>query len=504
MRSAKEDYNLDTPQRQSILGIVVYLVRNFRAMLSAMILLIALASSQPVFWLILATAALPVIIFIGVLAYYQYMNFTFHVSEDELIINKGVFFKERVVIDLDRIQSIQITENLIQRILKLVAIKVDTAGAKGSQLEIPALKEIHAKELRELIYFRKKALAQSTEIEDTYKPHTDEVEEDVNVQTLVRLSIWDLFIVGITENHLRTGFVALAFLYGTLNQYQPIVEKYFDETFDEFAAEAVNAGLAIVLILIVVYIVFSILLSIIRTFLRFYGMEAVLKRKSVDISTGLIKREKYSIPDRKVQFIRFESNPLRRAVGYESAKIRPSSSVEDDARNQRIEIPALRKADVNQLTKGVFENYEKPQFALIGNKWGYARLWFNISLAILIVAATGLYFEFGYKSFLILIAAVLMGTLGYFYGKTIRIFYNLDFVVIQKGWFFINRTVFPTYKIQGVKYRQPVFLEPHELCHLSFFTAAGVNSVRYLKQNEAMEMYNLMIYCVESNNKPWM
>ena len=510
MSDPEEEFNLLTPQRQSILGVVVYLLRNFRAMLSIFIAFIAIASSKPAFWLILGTASLPIGIYVSVLAYYQYKNFTFHVSNDELIIHKGVFFKDRIVIAIDRIQTIHVTENLVQRVLKLVAIKVDTAGSKGSELEIPALKEIHANALREMLYARKKEMAKASEVEVF---QTDEAREEAvamayaeeNTQeVLVRLSLWDLIVVGLTENHFRTGFVAVAFLFGTLSQYQHILESYINESFDNYATEAIDAGIAVLLALVIIFGIFSVLISVSRTFLRFYGLKAVLRHKSIEISTGLIKREKYSVPDRKVQFIQFDSNPLRRAVGYESAKIRPSSSVGETTKNQRIEIPALKKPEVEKLTEGVFPGFHEPAHFVKGDKWGYFRLALIVSTILLVPPVIFIYFNYGYPALTLLALIPFIGVLGYFYGQTIRVHYDRDFVIIKRGWFFIDRVVFPSYKLQSIQLKQSVFLKRRNLCHLSFFTAAGAKSVRYLNETEAESMYNFLLYCVESSDEPWM
>jgi|SRR5690554_827209 len=510
MSDYDQEFDLYSPQRQSILGVVVYLLRNFRAMLSVGIAFIAIASSKPAFWLILGVALLPIGIYVSVLAYYQYKNFTFHVSDDELIIHKGVFFKERVVIAIDRIQTIHVTENLVQRLLKLVALKVDTAGSKGSELEIPALKEAHANALRALLYERKKELIQATEDDFVLTEEKREIKSDETLaeentrEVLVKLSLWDLIVVGLTENHLRTGFVAVAFLFGTVTQYQHILESYINESFDDYATEAINAGIAVLMALVIVFAILSVLLSMVRTFLRFYGLEAILKQKSIEISTGLIKREKFSVPDRKVQYIQFDSNPLRRAVGFESAKISPSNSLGAATKDQRIEIPALKKLGVDKLTQGVFSGYRTPDIFVKGDKWGYFRIALLISASIIIPLAIVTYFNYSYPAFTLLSLIPFIGALGYFYGKTVRVHYDQNFVVIKRGWFFINRVVFPSYKLQSIQLKQNVFLKRRKLCHLSFFTAAGAKSVRYLNENEARSIYNFLIYCVESSNEPWM
>ncbi len=201
----QNSFNIHEPQRQSLLGIVVYIMRNFRVMLTLLLSYLAVAFQSFSVGLISTMILLILALFFVILAYYQYRNFTFHIEDDSLVIHRGVFIKDRLVVSVDRIQSIQITENLVQRVLGLVALKVDTAGSKGSELEIPALQRNIANSLRDILNEKK---AEVTEEEVPTEP----VVKEVKRKTLVKLGLWDLVKVGLTENHLKTGMIAIAFV----------------------------------------------------------------------------------------------------------------------------------------------------------------------------------------------------------------------------------------------------------------------------------------------------
>lgn len=497
---------MSEPQRQSLLGVAVYFLRNFRAMITLFIAFFAAASSSAWFWSIVALAALPVLIIFGVLSYYQYLNFTFQVSEDELIIHKGVIFTERIVVDIDRIQSINITENLIQRILGLVALKVDTAGSKGSELEIPALESKRAKALKELLYSKKEA--QTGDVRHRDEQHdavsAGAADDNTKKKVLVRLGIKDLVVVGLTENHLRTGLVAVAFLFGTISQYQQMLESYMDESVDAYAEQAIQSGFKIMLLLIVLFVVVSILISIFRAVLQFYNLKAVLRSDAVEISTGLIKRNSFRVPIRKVQYVKWESNPLRRWVGFESAKLKPSSSAGETSKKQRIEIPALRLEQSQTLARGLFSDYAMPGFSILPDARAYGRFAAILTAVISLPALATLYFQFGIWSVWILILIPLAAILGYRYGKSVKLHFDPDFLVIRKGWVFTKRMVMPTYKIQALSIHQNVFIARRRLCHLRIFTAAGELSVRYLPADDARRLYDFMLYRVESSEESWM
>lgn len=501
MSETKPNGNLHEPQRQSMLGVVVYILRNFRIMFTLFISLVAVSISNLDIGMVVGFGLVPAAILFTVLAYYQHRNFTFHVEGDELIIHKGVFFKDRLEVKVDRIQSINITENLVQRLLGLVALKVDTAGSKGSELEIPALDRKIANALKQLLY-KKKEGVYDAESADTDVDAAPIAEESGKI--LVRLSVWDLIKVGLTENHLKTGFVAIAFVMGTVSQYQDFITEKFDDSIDEYTLQAVNAGVKVVLVFIVLYTLLSIVMSIVGTFLRFYDLKAVLKSDTIDISTGLFKKLHFRIPITKVQYIEWSSNPLRKAVGFESAKLKTSNSAGEAQKQQRIEIPALKVDKSQMLADGIFTDYVPPQPKVNINAMAYARF-VGIITGILFLALTGLaYWKLQWYAGIPFGLWVILIGVGYFYGKSVQLNFSDDFILIKKGFIFKSRVVIPTFKVQAVSLEENIFLKRRKLNHMKIYTAAGSKRVKYLSKKDAEALYDHVLMCVERSSKPWM
>ncbi len=511
MSEKKEPWDIHQPTRQSYLGVIVYMIRNFRALTTLLISLIAVAAAAPIFWTIVGVAIIPLLILFALLAYWQYRNFTFHVEKDNLIIHKGVFVKEKKSVPIERIQSIQVTKNVIQRLLGLVALKVDTAGSRGNELEIPALERPRANALRDLLYEKKELLldkkeGEKEESEDQVKSEAkkEHTLKDEPGFVLVRLNLFDLIKVGLTENHLKTGFIAIAFVFGYASQYQELLQEYLEGYVDTYASQVADAGIALVLSGLILYAIFSVLLSMIRTFLRFFDLKAVLKSEAVEISAGLLQRNEYRIPKKKIQYIEWETNPLRRLVGYESARIKPSNSVGEVANKQSIEIPALRMTESGMLANGVFEGLYEPEQYVQGDPRAYARVYGLFSLFPLAPLAFLLYWYYGLIGLLVLSLSFAFAALGYRYGRTVRIHYDDQFVVIRRGWVFPKRVVLPAFKTQSLEIARNVVLERRGLCHLKFYTAAGSKTVRFLKESEVKPAYDNLLYAVERHEGSWM
>ena len=107
--------------------------------------------------LILICAIAPYVIIAVISAWYfsaYFRNFTYKVQKDSIVINHGVFTKTRATIPYKRIQNINITTGIFDRMFKTYTIKIETAGHSavssgttrrgiGPEGYIPGLKDPH-------------------------------------------------------------------------------------------------------------------------------------------------------------------------------------------------------------------------------------------------------------------------------------------------------------------------------------------------------------------------
>ena len=59
-------------------------------------------------------------------------NFSYKITEDNIIINHGVFTKTRATIPFSRIQNINIVNGVFDRMFKTFTVKIETAGGSGA------------------------------------------------------------------------------------------------------------------------------------------------------------------------------------------------------------------------------------------------------------------------------------------------------------------------------------------------------------------------------------
>lgn len=78
----------------------------------------------------------------------KHRYFRYGIIDDEIRVNKGIIFKERIAVPLFRVQNIDTTVGPLMRNMKLTGISLKTSAER---VYIPELHQEEAEELRNLI-----------------------------------------------------------------------------------------------------------------------------------------------------------------------------------------------------------------------------------------------------------------------------------------------------------------------------------------------------------------
>ncbi len=82
-----------------------------------------------------------------------FLNFKFHIDEknEEFVLQKGVFSTDVINIPFQKIQQVNFRRNILQRIIGVYSVVVETAGSQDKEVEIKALSEERANALADLL-----------------------------------------------------------------------------------------------------------------------------------------------------------------------------------------------------------------------------------------------------------------------------------------------------------------------------------------------------------------
>ncbi|MCA6074059.1 PH domain-containing protein [Fulvivirga sedimenti] len=487
------------PQRQSLLGVVVYFLKNGRAMVSILIALFVVSGKFEYGSLYLLLALIVLTLLVLTISYLQYKNFTFQIRDDELIIHMGVIFKEKRIIPFDRIQSVHIHQNFIQQILQVVGLKIDSAGSQKKELEISALDSATARAFQKVLE-AEKAGEESQVTEET-------ILDETRIE-LMRLSISDLFKVGFTENHLKSGLLAIAVVVGYFNQYSQYFEDYLEEyvstDIKDYLPEIIRMGTIMVLGGVLVFIVVSIIISLVRTVLRFFEFRAWLDKNIIGISSGLLKKNEFRIPVKKVQYLVWHSNPLRKLLGFESVQIKQAQSAKE-VKKQIIEIPACYRNHSDALENLVFgSTIQEGKTIIRPNIVPYVLISTYVSILLVGGLIGWMYLLRGTLEYSFMLAAPAIIFLTFMYARSISVDIQEELLIIRKGWIFPSRFILPYHKAQSMAIHQSIFLKRRKLSNCRFYTASGTVGIRYLPEPITSFIHDYTLYKTETYQGSWM
>jgi putative membrane protein len=499
---------LRKPQRQAWLGVAVLYVKNLRigfniflAMIVPMFAGWGVGGSYMYFALAVALVAL------GIIAYLQYRNFFFQVVDDKFIINQGVLKKEELSVPFSRIQSVHIKQNIIQQILRVVALEIDTAGSTQKEVGIPALTRSYAEALKSFLLERK-AKEVDENREPTAAPGGAETPEKQAIvekgRRILHLNIFDLFKVGVTENHLRTGLIALGVVFGYFNQLEEVIAEEIEEATRQVEA-FVNTMAYIIPIGIVLFLALSVLLSLIRTVLRYFNLSVFLSGRSLTVDAGLLKRQENVVPANKIQYIIWKSNPLRKLIGYQSLAVYQASSGEVNRRNA-VTVPGCRIEQIDQVNRAFFpELIDFKSKAELKPKpfWQLRLLMFFGVVPTLAIGVAAWFFGWYYY-----IAAIAYLALADFfirqYVKRFLVRISDEMLQVRRGFVFPQQVLLKHYKIQNLEVRQSIFQKRRELVTLVLYTAGCSIRLPFVPEDAGRALADFLLYKIESSHKEWM
>ncbi|AEV31331.1 putative membrane protein [Owenweeksia hongkongensis DSM 17368] len=502
--------NLNEPQRQSLVGVAVIFFKNLRVAANIFISVILVQFGTEIsFWgLGLKEVGFIIAGLFLIISYLQYRRFYFYVVDDKFIMEKGLLSRDRITIPFDRIQTVNLNQNIIQQVLGVMAVKVDTAGSTEKELEISALPKSYARELQNFLIEKKEETKQEKgELETETSEDERETNKTLDLSTkrpLVTLPIKDLLLVGLTENHLRTGLLVFAVINGYVWQFEEYLLKPFEPFLEEQANTFMASWLILLPIAVLAFLFISVLMSMIQSLLKYFNLEFFVDAKGVQLVSGLLKRAEYQIPNNKIQYLKWKSNPLRKLIGLRTLAVKQASP--EDARGTKgvVRVPGCRDEQLEvvldtfypQALTGTYTHYLPNQLLRLQHT-----IYFGIIPSILI---TGL----GWFGWIFSLGALLYLPISLFFIKkyffSVSMLVSSEMLILKKGWVFPSRVALPLYKLQNVKLTQSIFQKQRNLASVTFYTAAGVEGFKHLPFEEAVELYDFLLYKIEVEDRGWM
>ena len=287
---------------------------------------------------LLVLAGFLLLIVIGI---FDYFVKSYEVRDGALIYTKGIINKEAKNINLENIQSIDMSSNIMYQAFNLLSVDINLVGGK---IRIKPLKKEVALNLIDILRDLKRD-------EDTSVVH-ENTEEEIQ-REILRLSVKDLAFYGL----LRVRFFAALGLILALNDKIRDVfkiifdnEAYFDELLQK-NAESVAGNITALFIIIGIFMILVVLASIIFTIIKYYDFILTTKDHNLLCKYGLLTKKSLVIDIDRIQSVKL-IYPLRyRFFGLAKLSVETlTNNVSEDLSEQKstIDVLPLVKKDFAQ------------------------------------------------------------------------------------------------------------------------------------------------------------
>ncbi|NGY38738.1 PH domain-containing protein [Flavobacterium sp. XN-5] len=497
--------SLHQPQRQSSIGILILFVDTVQKWGRGLwpIAVIWLFKFDELNKVYLLLGSILVVIIIGIVAYLKYLNFTFYLDKEneEFIISEGILNKTKTIIQLDKIQQVDINQSLIQRLIGVYELNVDTAGSAKKEGKIKAISHSLALVLKERLLESDKKTAFLSE--EQVVMETESAEKD----SFIKISFLSLLKVGITSNYVKTLGLILAFFMTVYeNSKNFLAESEFkEEQFDAYVAQ--RSVISSIVLFFIVMFALVLIINLLRVVFKYFDYKVAKQNGSLFLTFGLLSTKNTIVKPEKVQITTITSNYFQKKMNILEIKIKQATSSDKENSKTVIEIPGCNKTEKEAIFDLLFGKIPQKGVVLKPN---YRKLVFSIFLSMLLpVIAFFAFAKFIQPAFFdyaygVLLYLLFVGVIVYFGFQNNRLYINDDFIIKQVGAWDIDNMIIEPSKIQAITTSQLFWHKKADIGSIIIHTAGGNLAFQLGDFSTVKHYVNLWLYKIETSNNNWM
>ena len=472
------------------------------------------------------------------ISWIYYKRFFWEITESDIHVYSGIIFKKQVHVPFQRVQSIDFHAPLLERILGIVRLKIDTAGgALNRGVIIPALKLADAEALRAEVFMRKKVATAQQEAQFQQKMEAARAAKTTSADSFVEtvgteiggmrgifadsyveeevteyeygLTAKELFFSAISGDHnitivviflvLASQFSWIIGLFGLDPEMQNDIEWLLESQL----IPAITGGFIILM-------VFSLILGVVSTAVSYGGFKARRRGGRIEVERGLVTRQYKGVAIKRVQSIEINQGFIRRLLGYVELKLLtidalPTSQNQQDNQAMRqytglVIHPFVKKDRVEGILQNIIPEFNgRPQASELHGLPRVSKrrviirhaVFFGLIYGVCALGLTLLMMAFRYDipeqlfswTMILLWGLFVLSCIGRFISsilwfKNASYTYNKTMLMIHQGYFSLVTTIIPRQKIQWAQTYQNPFQKYAKVASITAVTAAGVGGTR--------------------------
>ena len=292
-------------------------------------------------------------------AYYRRYRYTF--TDDTFDIESGVLNRREREIPYGRIQNVDISRNVVQRLLGLSAIDIETAGGGSTEAAIRYVTAEAATTIQDEIRRRKRGGDQqradtaataetANDTEQREQPNSErQAAGDPTEELLFEISPSELALAGVLSFDPRVPGLLFAVFTGSLPFVSPVVPE--PEGIATIGVDPTVVWFAVGVVLLAGLVVLSWVVGAISAIVNYWGFRLTRSETELRYERGLLQRYSGTIPFEKIQTLTITDNPLKRQAGYATLAVETAGYAPGQANDRGSEaaVPIADRDRIDEL-----------------------------------------------------------------------------------------------------------------------------------------------------------
>jgi putative membrane protein len=446
------------PKRLHPIVIVLTIGKRFKDLIFSFIALFFIWNKGDGGKLVLFGVIALAIIAIVLTSILSWLRYTYRLEQNELRIEYGVFVRKKRFIPLERIQSLDLSEGILQRLCGMVKVKIETAGGSGADEAEAVLSAISKDEARIIQEYVRAAKSPSQTIESA---------REIANEPIYRITPPQLIVLSLTSGGVGVVISAVLAFFSQLDDLIP-----YERLFRGVEQWAVSNLIMIILFVFGGFVV-AWIIALIGTMLKYANFNVIKTERDLVISQGLLEKRQITIPLTRIQAIRINENIVRQWLGYASVMVESAGGSASNQEGSKVMLlPLIKLQAIEEILGPYLTEYQlKTNFNPVPKR-ALIRYVFRSWIIIVPIVAISIFFlkTWGLLSLLLLAWCTFWGVLKYKDAgwNLAEQQLNLRFRTIVRSTVFIKKN-----KIQSLEVKESYFQKRKGLGSLEAFVKVG-------------------------------
>ena len=554
-------------QRLSPFAIVSFLgtaVKSGRGAIQGIITLLAavllLRDDEPLNFAPLLPIIGGILLLVVVIAVIQWAYFKFRITEDRLLIRNGFIRKTALDLPYERVQGINVERSLVDRIIGLVSVTLDTAGSVQAEGKLPSIRTEVADHLRASVAALSPGLEDNAPEGDAGEARDSGAEglpTDAGAdavagagvgtsapararlatqphwgRVLLKLGPADMVRIGVANRN----FIFVAAMVGILTDLlqpgdflAPLLEALaasVDNAASAFSGLGALAQLVLVVVLILGALAAALILTVTAAFLRHHAFTLWHDGRTFRSRAGLLTQREVVVEAPKIQQLSVSQDLVLRWFGRLRLRALPATAVVAGRQTTEVfgvadvlDVPLLDGRRAEELRARVFRR-EASEIAVLPRDGAFNRVspYYIRALTLRIWLISGLALGAVFLQLLPSEVSVGMGVpmlIGWLASIPVLVliawqlwrrrgYTHDDDGLASRGGFIGSKVdAFPMRKAQSAIVKQSPLQRRKGLATLQVHLACGRITVPYIEHEVARRLRDYILYRVEASRRRW-